>query len=255
MFLTIAGIHAGLLLPDSSVTMHARQNSACSATKFLAQHSICHFPILKTSSWPECLDRLGCHGRRNKKAYGCLSLVAEIVLTSTPPQPASKASDRSPLHHCPTGASSSNTQPRIQEDDPIKVILTDEERANRVEKSKDASIGKGLWTEARSRLDPDRLVQLGKHIDEDNKGLQKAAKAKLEAIRSSRLKIKIGQNKELVVRDGVTKVIKTIFSYSDLISAAVAAEPHASLAWGGVAALLPVSPQDLQASCVSSNIE
>lgn len=127
-------------------------------------------------------------------------------------------------------------------------ILTDEERENRAKNLKDAFLQKGLWGEASRRLDPERLSQLERYIDDENKGLQEAAKEKLEAIKTSRLRIKIGKGKVLEVREAVTKVVKTVLSYNAIISAATAAEPHANLAWGGVAALLPVSPWDLQAT-------
>ncbi|KGO45895.1 hypothetical protein PEXP_017750 [Penicillium expansum] len=127
-----------------------------------------------------------------------------------------------------------------REENPSKSILTDEERAARAEGSKDDSIGKGLWTEARGKLDPKRSLRLEKFIIDGDEGLQQAAKAKLEAIQNSRLKIKIGNDRVLNVREGVTKVVETVLSYKAIITAAVAAEPSASLAWGGVAALLPV---------------
>ncbi|KGO78286.1 NACHT nucleoside triphosphatase [Penicillium italicum] len=85
-----------------------------------------------------------------------------------------------------------------------------------------------------------RSLLIEEFIIDRDEDLQKAAKAKLEAIQNSRLKIKIGNDRVLNVRDGVTKVVRTVLSYNAVITAAVAAEPSASLAWGGVAALLPV---------------
>ncbi|PWY89096.1 hypothetical protein BO70DRAFT_426763 [Aspergillus heteromorphus CBS 117.55] len=147
----------------------------------------------------------------------------------------------SDLSSPPVNASFIATQQDHRRNALPKTILTDKERANRAESVKDTSINKGLWANARKKVDPERLCQLEGFIqDGHSDDLQDAAIAKLKAIQESRLKIQIGEGKPQGVRDGVIKVVQTVLGYSSLISAAVAAESHASLAWGSIAALLPI---------------
>jgi hypothetical protein len=53
------------------------------------------------------------------------------------------------------------------------------------------------------------------------------------------------KGKEIVVTEQVTKVVQGITAAKDYISFALAADPHASLAWGGVLLVLPVSSSSL----------
>ena len=70
--------------------------------------------------------------------------------------------------------------------------------------------------------------------------LQNLVKDKLDAMQEARLKVTVG-GEEIIVKDQVCKVIRTIISCKDFIGAAISAEPHASLAWAGVLIILPVS--------------
>ncbi|RAK84132.1 hypothetical protein BO79DRAFT_276059 [Aspergillus costaricaensis CBS 115574] len=67
--------------------------------------------------------------------------------------------------------------------------------------------------------------------------LEYCVKGRLEAIEKSRLKICI-RGREIEVRKQVRRVVGGILSVKDVISAAVSAEPHASIAWAGVLFLL-----------------
>ncbi|CAG8425328.1 unnamed protein product [Penicillium salamii] len=118
--------------------------------------------------------------------------------------------------------------------------MSDEELADRTQGLTDGSNGKGLWTEAREKLDPDQLQLLEAFIKDGNEDLGESAKIKLQAIKESRLAVQIGKDKVIPVRDAVKKVIETVLGYNAIITAAVSAEPHASLAWGCVVALLPI---------------
>ena len=77
----------------------------------------------------------------------------------------------------------------------------------------------------------------GKNREEQ---LQNLVKDKLDAMQKSRLKITVG-GEEIIVKDQVRKVIRTIIFCKDFIGDAISAEPHASLAWAGVLIILPVS--------------
>ena len=57
-----------------------------------------------------------------------------------------------------------------------------------------------------------------------------------EAVR----KFRVGGN-EIVTRDQLDKVVKIIAAAKDFVGALVASDPHATLAWTGVCALLPVN--------------
>jgi hypothetical protein len=70
--------------------------------------------------------------------------------------------------------------------------------------------------------------------------LEKLVKYKLDAIQKTQLKITVG-GEDIVVKDQVCKVVRTILSFKDFIGAAISAEPHAALAWAGVVIILPVS--------------
>jgi len=70
--------------------------------------------------------------------------------------------------------------------------------------------------------------------------LQNLVKDRLDAMQKARLKVTVG-GEEIIVKDQICKVIRTIISRKDFIGAAIFAEPHASLAWAGVLIILPVS--------------
>ncbi|GKZ26438.1 hypothetical protein AbraIFM66951_007862 [Aspergillus brasiliensis] len=114
----------------------------------------------------------------------------------------------------------------------------------------------GLWKEAYSNLqnkNPDLLAQYegillsstkSDTLQNENRGntdidprLESCVKGRLEAIENSRLKIRIG-GREIEVRKQVRRVVGGILSVKDIISAAVSAEPHVSIAWAGVLFLL-----------------
>ncbi|XRM45048.1 hypothetical protein ABZX51_008150 [Aspergillus tubingensis] len=67
--------------------------------------------------------------------------------------------------------------------------------------------------------------------------LEYCVKGRLEAIEKSRLKVCI-RGREIEVRKQVRRVVGGILSVKDVISAALSAEPHASIAWAGVLFLL-----------------
>ncbi|PWY79021.1 hypothetical protein BO83DRAFT_356581 [Aspergillus eucalypticola CBS 122712] len=115
----------------------------------------------------------------------------------------------------------------------------------------------GLWKKAYSDLrnkNPDLLVQYERillfnteldslHHESRVEGhdidprLESCVKRRLEAIQKSRLKIYI-RGREIEVRKQVRRVVGGIMSMKDIISAAVSAELHASIAWAGVLFLL-----------------
>ncbi|OJJ66823.1 hypothetical protein ASPBRDRAFT_200451 [Aspergillus brasiliensis CBS 101740] len=114
----------------------------------------------------------------------------------------------------------------------------------------------GLWKKAYSNLqnkNPKLLAQYegillsstkSDTLQNENRGntdidprLQSCVKGRLEAIENSRLKIRIS-GKEVEVRKQVRRVVGGILSVKDIISAAVSAEPHVSIAWAGVLFLL-----------------
>ncbi|GKZ89244.1 hypothetical protein AnigIFM59636_010968 [Aspergillus niger] len=115
----------------------------------------------------------------------------------------------------------------------------------------------GLWKKAYSDLqnkNPDLLAQYekillsnaelddssnenqGDNIDIDPR-LETCVKRRLEAIEKLRCKIRIG-GKEIEVKKQVRRVVGGILSVKDIITAAVSAEPHVSIAWAGVLFLL-----------------
>lgn len=71
------------------------------------------------------------------------------------------------------------------------------------------------------------------------KKVQEHAKKSLDKLSNARLSFTIA-GKTIVVREVVRKVIKTVTTFKDVISAAISGEPHAALAWAGVMVILPV---------------
>ncbi|GKZ66069.1 hypothetical protein AnigIFM50267_010908 [Aspergillus niger] len=115
----------------------------------------------------------------------------------------------------------------------------------------------GLWKKAYLDLqnkNPDLLAQYEKillsnaelddannenqrdNIDIDPR-LETCVKRRFEAIEKLRCKIRIG-GKEIEVKKQVRRVVGGILSVKDIITAAVSAEPHVSIAWAGVLFLL-----------------
>ncbi|KAI3010118.1 hypothetical protein CBS147346_1900 [Aspergillus niger] len=86
-----------------------------------------------------------------------------------------------------------------------------------------------------SMNDPSNENQ-GDNIDIDPR-LETCVKRRLEAIEKLRCKIRIG-GKEIEVKKQVRRVVGGILSVKDIITAAVSAEPHVSIAWAGVLFLL-----------------
>ncbi|KAI2864327.1 hypothetical protein CBS147321_4040 [Aspergillus niger] len=86
-----------------------------------------------------------------------------------------------------------------------------------------------------SMNDPSNENQ-GDNIDIDPR-LESCVKRRLEAIEKLRCKIRIG-GKEIEVKKQVRRVVGGILSVKDIITAAVSAEPHVSIAWAGVLFLL-----------------
>ncbi|KAK0702942.1 hypothetical protein B0T26DRAFT_838710 [Lasiosphaeria miniovina] len=76
---------------------------------------------------------------------------------------------------------------------------------------------------------------------------QQLAHAKLERLSDTYLSFQVGQRK-IVVREQVSKVVKFVLKFKDVISSAISAEPHAGLAWAGILVILPmlenISKQD-----------
>lgn len=70
--------------------------------------------------------------------------------------------------------------------------------------------------------------------------IEKLAKDKLDALETNRLHFSVW-GKEIVVRDQLKKVLKFILTCKDVISAAISAEPGASIAWSGALVILQVS--------------
>ncbi|GLA34938.1 hypothetical protein AnigIFM63309_009123 [Aspergillus niger] len=115
----------------------------------------------------------------------------------------------------------------------------------------------GLWKKAYSDLqnkNPDLLAQYEKillsnaELDDPNNEnqrdnididprLETCVKRCFEAIEKLRCKIRIG-GKEIEVKKQVRRVVGGILSVKDIITAAVSAEPHVSIAWAGVLFLL-----------------
>ncbi|KAJ5431595.1 hypothetical protein N7445_009327 [Penicillium cf. griseofulvum] len=91
-----------------------------------------------------------------------------------------------------------------------------QEAADRLKSLETSSVNSGLWTEARKELDEE-----------------------LKAIQDSRLETEVNGKKHNL-RKGVEKVLDTLRRFEPIIKAATAAEFHASLAWGGISAFLPL---------------
>ncbi|ODM15952.1 hypothetical protein SI65_08793 [Aspergillus cristatus] len=125
--------------------------------------------------------------------------------------------------------------------------LSEQDQASRSQDLKEHAITKGLWEKAHAKIDPKLLhiheecvLQGDQENSEDRaESLQRVVKQKLDAVEHSRLRIKVG-NEEVVVRDQIQEALGTVLRFSEVISAAIKAEAHAALAWGGVAAILPV---------------
>ncbi|KAJ4039148.1 hypothetical protein NW756_009737 [Fusarium oxysporum] len=69
--------------------------------------------------------------------------------------------------------------------------------------------------------------------------VQEIAEDKLEDIPGARLSFQI-RDRPIVVRQGVVKAIRVVNAFKPIISGAVAAEPHAALAWAGISTVLPI---------------
>lgn len=115
-----------------------------------------------------------------------------------------------------------------------------QEQADRLKNLGTSTVNTGLWTEAQEKLDDDHLRQLKQFIKIGDGDLHRAAEERLNTIRDSRLEIEVNGKKHNV-REGAKKVLDTLCRFGPVIKAATAAEPHASLAWGGISAFLPVS--------------
>ncbi|KAL3475918.1 hypothetical protein BJX99DRAFT_258996 [Aspergillus californicus] len=72
----------------------------------------------------------------------------------------------------------------------------------------------------------------------DQKQLETLVHRKLEDVQTRQWTVMFG-GKEIVVRDQVRRVVHTIIAAKDVISATIAAEPHAAVAWAGILVLLP----------------
>ena len=53
-------------------------------------------------------------------------------------------------------------------------------------------------------------------------------------------KLRVGDN-QILIRDQIGKVVKVVAAAKDFVGAALAADPHAALAWTGICTLLPVN--------------
>ncbi|OKL61940.1 hypothetical protein UA08_02648 [Talaromyces atroroseus] len=143
-------------------------------------------------------------------------------------------------------ASKTNNGPSINGDGSSTQSPNQKDLSGRAKKPEDLSATNRLWEMAYNKMDPSMMHQyeacllLGSQSSGNRQQkLQHAVKERLEATINARRKITIGQE-QIVVRDQVLKVINRISGFKDLISAAVSVEPNASLAWGGVSALLPI---------------
>jgi hypothetical protein len=132
-------------------------------------------------------------------------------------------------------ASDAEQEPTAQPEEASTPKLTDQ-----LETYLTSNINTGLWKEAREGLDEQDLLRLEQFISTGDGDLQTAVEERLEAIKDSRLLIEVN-GKEHTVRNGAQKVLETLSRYEPFIKAATAAESHASLAWGGISAFLPVS--------------
>jgi hypothetical protein len=66
------------------------------------------------------------------------------------------------------------------------------------------------------------------------------ASKKLARLDESRLKIRLRKH-EIVLKEGLDRILTVVMATKEFVSSAVSAEPHAALAWTGVCLLLPVS--------------
>ncbi|PWY92996.1 hypothetical protein BO94DRAFT_583239 [Aspergillus sclerotioniger CBS 115572] len=110
----------------------------------------------------------------------------------------------------------------------------------------------GLWDEAYAELEKEhpKLVHFYEtdllagasdqsEVDLDRqKQLATLVQSKLKTI-EAHVGLSLGGS-QIVVRDQARKVARMIVGVKDFISAAVSAEPHASLAWAGVLVLIPI---------------
>jgi N-terminal domain of NWD NACHT-NTPase len=143
-------------------------------------------------------------------------------------------------------ASKTNNGPPVKEGRPAQP-LSPKELAERTQRLKAPFATNNLWEMAYGQLDPKITHQYEEYLLLDSHGssedrqqqLQRVVKERLETITNSRRKITIGEQ-QIVVRDQVLKIINRITQFQDIISAAVSAEPQASLAWGSVSVVLPV---------------
>ncbi|RFU28422.1 hypothetical protein B7463_g7900, partial [Scytalidium lignicola] len=69
--------------------------------------------------------------------------------------------------------------------------------------------------------------------------IQKIAQSKLDSLEQTKLAFSVGKRK-IVVREQLRKVISVVLVSKDIISTAISTEPCASLAWGGIVAVLPL---------------
>ncbi|KAL2675685.1 hypothetical protein Neosp_011875 [[Neocosmospora] mangrovei] len=69
--------------------------------------------------------------------------------------------------------------------------------------------------------------------------IQKLAQNKLEGLSEAYLAFSL-RGRRIVVRNAVLKAVKLVLSFKPIINGAVAAEPHAALAWAGVLTILPM---------------
>ena len=111
------------------------------------------------------------------------------------------------------------------------------------------SISERLWRRAYEDLkekDPKSVYALERELSltsetfHDSHQISAAITQRLKERDASRLIIEVG-GKSIHVREQAEKVIKFIIWSTDFVSAAVASEPHAALAWAGLSMLLPVS--------------
>ncbi|XHG02621.1 hypothetical protein AWENTII_005966 [Aspergillus wentii] len=61
---------------------------------------------------------------------------------------------------------------------------------------------------------------------------------RMNGVQDAQMKIKTG-DKTIVVKDEIRSILSTIMLFKDSITAAVSAEPHASLAWAGITSFFP----------------
>ncbi|RHZ49195.1 hypothetical protein CDV55_100690 [Aspergillus turcosus] len=69
--------------------------------------------------------------------------------------------------------------------------------------------------------------------------IRELAQSKLNAVQQGHLKV-IVKGKEIVIKDQVHRIIRTIVAAQGFIGTVLSAEPHAALAWAGVVLILPL---------------